>query len=279
MAVYNDQGYFKCEANYPNDILESGNIIVSFGKNSIEFFDCSQINNNNDKINDRFNITNKLVKIYEIPYSYYNFHNFYNLKQILCIELYNNFIICGHKNGYLSTWLAGGNSYLKMQGEMKVSDNAINKITTIILENKDYLLLCCSDKTIKLFSITSCSVEKISQQFEDEIMDLKKVKNQENKDLIIISLKNGLIKVLNTNLIPLFDMNSRFGIRNTRKVISMKNPSPAPDKGDFIFVTEGNRIDVFVWIKPGSFKSQVQNQNLQQPHRFNPHQNFQYPRV
>ena len=288
LAIYNDQGYCICEAkDYPNDLLESGNVIVSFGKNFIEFFNFSQINNNN-------NITNKLEKKYEIPINnninnnngnnndINNNNNDDNPNQILCIELYNKYIICGHKSGYLSTWVPTDNIYLQKQGEVNVGNCAINKITTITHGNKDYLFLCCSDKTIKLFSLTKSSIENISPQYEDEIMDIKKVKDLENQDLVIISLKNGIIKVLKSNLNFLFDMKSRFGIQKMRQVVSMKNPVPSQEKGDYIFVTEGNRIDVFVWIKPGSFKVQHHNQGNNMhfntnPMGFNPHMNPQYP--
>lgn len=272
-----------CEAkDCPNDIMESGNIIVSFGKNFIEFF-CTQIN---DQIN---NNNNKLNKIKEISInnnnnnndenSSNNINNNDNPYEILCIELYNNYIICGHKNGYLSTWIPGGESFLQRQGEIKVSDAKINKITTITHNNQDFLFLCCSDKTIKLFSFSESKIIRETKQFEDEVIDIKKIKNLENQDLIVICLQNGLIKVLNVELIPLFDMTSRFGIKNTRHIISMKNQTTTSEEGDLILVTEGNRIDVFIWIKPGSFKTQNKNQNQhqQQPHGLNPHFANQLP--
>ena len=290
LAIKNDQGSCSCEAkDFPNDILESGNVIVSFGKNYIEFFNFSQVNNNdnNNEFNNNNNITNRLEKIYEIPYNNNNntdnnINNDNNINddnpnQILCIELYKDFIICGHKSGLLTTWKPCNNVYLQKQGEVKVGDSAINKITTITYANQDYLFLCCSDKTIKLFSITKGTVENISQQFEDEVMDIKKVTNLENQELVIISLKNGMIKVLKSNLNPLFDMNSRFGVKNTRYVLALKNPQPSDEKGDFILVTEGNRIDVFEWIKAGSLKLPHQNRPFNQNQMgFNPHNNPQF---
>ena len=206
-----------------------------------------------------------------------NINNDDNPNQILCIELYKDIIICGHKSGLLSIWKPCNNVYLQKQGEVKVGDSAINKITTITYANQDYLFLCCSDKTIKLFSLTSGTVENTSKQFEDEVMDIKKVTNLENQELVIISLKNGMIKVLKSNLNPLFDMNSRFGVKNTRYVLALKNPQPSDEKGDFILVTEGNRIDVFEWIKAGSLKLPHQNRPFNQNQMgFNPHNNPQF---
>ena len=285
LALYNDQGFCICETkDYPNDILESGNVIVSFGKNYIEFFKFSQSNNND--INNNNNIINKLEKLYEIPINNNNNSNNENTNinkddnpyQILCVELYKQFIICGHKNGYLTTWVPVQDTYMNKEGELKVSDSAINKITTITFANKEYLILCCSDKTVKLLSLASSSVENISAQFEDEVMDIKIVKNLDNQDLLLISLKNGLIKILNVNLISLFDIPSRFGVVNTRQIISLNNPEKTPDKGDFILITEGNRIDVFNWVKQNSFKTpnNIQNQH-QQSHGFNPHHSSQVP--
>ena len=253
---------------------------MSFGKNFIEFF-CTQIN---EQIND--NNANKLIKIKEISYNNNNNNNENstnnndnNPYEILCIELYKNFIICGHKNGYLSTWIPGGESFLQRQGEKKVIETAINKITTITHNNQDFLFLCCSDKTIKLFSLSDSKILSETKQFEDEVMDMKKIKNLEKQDLIMICLKNGLIKVLSVELIPLFDMKSRFGIQNTRQIISIKNPSTISEEGDLILVTEGNRIDIFIWIKPGSFKMQNKNQNQQKQQSlgYNPHFANQFP--
>lgn len=51
--IYNDQGYFLCDAkDSPNDIFESDNTIVTFGKNFIEFFFFSKNNNNNNNPNN-----------------------------------------------------------------------------------------------------------------------------------------------------------------------------------------------------------------------------------
>ncbi len=54
IAIYNDQGLFTCQTkDSPNDILESDNIIVTFGKNFIEFFSYSQIIDNNNINNNK----------------------------------------------------------------------------------------------------------------------------------------------------------------------------------------------------------------------------------
>ena len=65
LAIKNDQGSCSCEAkDFPNDILESGNVIVSFGKNYIEFFNFSQVNNdNNNEFNNNNNINSNIPHI------------------------------------------------------------------------------------------------------------------------------------------------------------------------------------------------------------------------
>ena len=54
----------------PNDIFESGNVILSFGKTLIEIFSFEQAQNNNNNININNNQNNnnkKKKKKYEIP--------------------------------------------------------------------------------------------------------------------------------------------------------------------------------------------------------------------
>ena len=48
LVIYNNQGYYTCDIKEkPNDIFESGNIIVTVEKNIVEVFEFSQDNNNN----------------------------------------------------------------------------------------------------------------------------------------------------------------------------------------------------------------------------------------
>ena len=62
IAIYNNQGYCTCESKEtPNDIFESGNVILSFGKTLIEIFVFNQVQNNNNN-NTNNNINNGLNK-------------------------------------------------------------------------------------------------------------------------------------------------------------------------------------------------------------------------
>ena len=87
-------------------------------------------------------------------------------------------------------------------------------------------------------------------------MDIKIANDFDNQSVFIISLKNGIIKVLNNQFEFLFDIISRFNINKPRKVITLKNQFISQDntKGDFVLITEGNLIDIYAWIKFDSFK-------------------------
>ena len=276
VVIYNDQGYFLCESkDSPNDIFESDNTIVTFGKNFIEFFFFSKNNNNNNNPN---NNNPKIEKKYEISINNNNnndntFNNNNNENEILCFELYNKFFICGHRSGFISTWCIAPNVYLKHQGQSKVSNSAINKIFYYkeISNAKDYLYLCCSDGIVHKFSLTEGKVELSSEKFEQEIVDIKLVNDFDNQNLLIISIKNGALKVLDMNLKYLFDIPSRFSYNDIRYVISLKNPESTNDnnntKGNLLIITEGSFLDIYMWIKPGSFK-------MINTHHHGPHPNY-----
>ena len=233
----------------------------------------NEINNNNNIINNDNNIN--IINNQQIN------------DEILCFELYEQFIICGHKSGKLSTWKPNNNTYLQKQGDQNICESSINKILlTKLSDNRDYLILCCGDKTLKIFSFEGFQVIN-SLNYEDEIIDIKLANNFDNESVFIISLKNGLLKVLNQNLETIFDISSRFKINKTRKIITMKNLSKDNLKGDYVLITEGNLIDIYQWIKLGSFTPNSQsgpknnnnnysnNNNNYFPHH--PHQGFYGP--
>ena len=269
IVIYNDQGYCSCETkNNPNDIFESGNIIVTVGRNIMEVFEFSQNNNDNDNNN------NKLIKKYEINIdnnNNFNNDNFINNNnnsdnEIMCITLAQNFVVCGHASGLMSIWQPVPETYLKrLQGE-KMHNGSINKILhTQLSDNKNYLISCSSDKTIKVYCMEDNKVVK-ENNFEDEVMDIKRVKDFDNKIVFIVSLKNGILKGLDELFNELFIIPSRFKTSTTRYVISLKNEeqnnnnntmnhnnSNNNKKGDLLLITEGKMIDVFTWIKEGMF--------------------------
>ena len=264
--------------------MQSGNVIVSFGQNFIEFFEFSQINNNNNlakkheiSINNNNNNNNNINNDTNI--NIIN-NNQENKDEILCIELYNQIIICGHKSGILSFWKPTNGVYLQNNGTKNISDKAINKILlTKLSDNKDYLVICCSDKTIKIFSFENDDINLIkSFDYDDEVMDIKIANDYDNQILFIISFKNGLLKVLNNNFVFLFDIPSRFKETKPRKVIAMRNQlSPQNNsKGDYILITEGKFIDMYTLIKPANHKQEIhgKNNNMNNNQNMHPHQYF-----
>ena len=297
VVIYNADGYFFCKAKEnPNDIFESGNIIVTFGKSCIEIFKFSHINNdNNNNNNDNNQVKGKLEKKQEISINNNNNNNDNSINndnnnnnnEILTIQLYQNLIVCGHSSGILSIWNPLNNDqFLQKKGEIKLVNGAINKIYFEKINNEeDYLFICCASGIVHKFYFKSSQVVLSSQQFESEVMDIKKVNDFDKKNMLIVSLKNGALKVLDLNLQFLFDIPSRFGYNKVRFVLSLNNQMSSHDdtKGDLLLITEGNNLDMFTWIKPGSFKirnnhanEQNQNANNDVQMKFQPFQGNQF---
>ena len=70
-------------------------------------------------------------------------------------------------------------------------NGAINKILCAQLsDNKNYLISCSSDKTIKVYSMEDNKVV-FEQKFEEEVMDIKFVKDFEQNNTFII--RNNII--------------------------------------------------------------------------------------
>ena len=289
IVIYNDQGYCLCDANIkPNDIFESGNIIITVGKKIMEVFEFSQINNKNNLIrkgeinidNNNNNITNNNFII--------NNDNTNSDNEIKCITLTKGpYIICGHASGYMSIWQPEPKVYLKRLQGQKLHNGPINAILYAQLSNnKNYLFSCSSDKTIKIYCMEDNLVEK-TINFEDEVMDIKLVKDFDQKTVFIVSLKNGKLKGYNESFDFLFDIPSRFNTNKRRYVLGISNLNQENNKGntnnnvkgDFLLITEGKIIDLFIWIKEGSFKvnHNVNNNGVNNPgfQKFKGGQNFQ----
>ena len=208
-----------------------------------------------------------------------NNNNSNNDNEILCIISAKGFIICGHNSGLISIWKPERYIYLKRLNEQKFHNGPINKILYSQLSDKlDYLMSCSSDRTLKVYCMESNNFV-LTKTFENEIMDIKNVKDFDKNTIFIISLKNGVLKALNERFDILFDIPSRFKTQTTRYVIPLTNliPDNSKDndlniqnnnennsnntKGDLLLITEGKIIDVFTWIKEGSVKILNQNNN------------------
>jgi hypothetical protein len=206
--------------------------------------------------------------------------------------LAKGFIICGHSSGLMSIWRPEPPEvYLKrLQGE-KLHNGPINKILyTQLSNNLDYLISCSSDKTMKVYYMEGNNVVKC-QNFENEVMDIKQVRDFDQKNVFIVSLKNGVLKGLNESFDIIFDIPSRFKTKSTRYVIPLTNLYPNNsnnnnmisdnsnnnnNKGDLLLITEGKIIDIFTWIKEGSFKPThpKNNKNNNYPNNNYPNNKF-----
>ena len=269
IAIFNDKGTCIQDINdKPNDIFLSGNIIVTFGK-KIEVFELS-FNNNNNTLTKKREINN------DNNNNNNNFSNSDNKSnndnEILCIEYGKGFIVnqakldlivCGHKSGFLSFWKPSPQKYLEIIQQIKFHEAQINKILcTQLSDGKNYLISCSSDKTVKIYSMEENKLMKI-ETLNDEVMDIKLVKNFNKQNIFIISLKNGELKVYNEQLCFLYDIPSRFKTSTIRYVLSLSNQSQNQDNntGDLLLITEGKYIDVFEWIQEGSFHTNPNNGN------------------
>ena len=277
IVVYNDQGFTLCDAKIePNDIFEDGNTIITVGKNIMEVFVYSKNSDNNhnnksklekkkeiniDNNNNNFNNDNFIIN-----------NNNNNDNEITCITLAKGFIICGHYSGLMSIWKPEPEIYLRRLQSEKLHNSTINKILcTQLSDNLNYLISCSSDKTIKVYCMDSNAVTK-TQNFGSEVLDIKLVKDFDKKTIFIVSLKGGILKGLNESFDIIFDIPSRFKTNTTRYVIPLANSDSNKNqgngainipqantnnnniaKGDLLLITEGKLIDVFTWIKEGSF--------------------------
>jgi len=145
-------------------------------------------------------------------------------------------------------------------------------------DNNDYLFLCCEDKTVKILSLKSGQVVQTSQEYQSEVIDIKVVNDFDGNNLLIISLKNGELKLLDETLKFIFDIPSRFSTDGIRYVIGLKKPENIQDnnKGDLLIITEGKNLDIFNWIKPGSFIKKNPHNNQMNDVQMNTQQNQQH---
>ena len=117
------------------------------------------------------------------------------------------------------------------------------------------IISCSSDKTVKIHSIEDTICFKVLD-FEDEVIDIKKLEDLEKKTNYIINLKNGILKVYNSTFKEILDIPSRSNTKITRFVLALSNSSNNNNDNDeikeiYILVTEANKIDIYKWNKKG----------------------------
>lgn len=225
-------------SNKPINIFEINNFIIVIESDWIELFYFQK---------DQLNIIGvNIINLNEIQ-------DFQIKKpgQITSIDGGGEFIFCGHQNGLVSVWSIDyeKNSLLNIKN-FRLHYDSINKILCDTIEkDKVRLITCSSDKTLKVHNFENYGDRICTDVIhcEAEVIDVKTVKNFEKKIIYIVSIKNGVLKVFNSEFKEIFDIPSRFKTSITRLVLGLKNNED--EKGDYLLITEGQKIDKFCWIK------------------------------
>ena len=209
MSINNQMQLFSCNINdNPNVILDINNIIITAGNNFIELFQFNQNNNNN-----------QLLQISEIKLNNNNNDNDEKYR-ILSMKKYGNIFICGHGSGHISFWKPiEQKPFLQNTSISRIHTGLINEIICDKnSENLDILISCSSDKTVKVHSVEDTICFKVIN-FEEQVIDIKKVFNMENEVNYIISLKNGTLKVFNSSFKEIFEIPSRSNSNNSTRLV------------------------------------------------------------
>ena len=221
------------------DIIEIENVIITFGRKYIELF---QFNPNN----------NQIAKASEIIYNETNDEKY----QIICVERIDKLIICGHESGHISYWsITNEYPYLKNILLKKIHIGKINKI----INDNDNIISCSSDKTIKIHSIEDNICLKVID-FEDEVIDIKKIVDLDNNFNYVISLRNGMLKVYNSEFKNSFNIPNPSNINKTRFVLNISISSDNnknENSESFILITDDKKIELYQWNKKEEMKIEL----------------------
>ena len=186
--VNNQPQSFSCKINNePYDLTEDSNNIVIVGNNIIELYNFNQNNNG------------QIINLSQIILDKNNINNNKDISKILCIEKTNKNFICGHSLGYISTWVTKQNSpFLENVKSSRIHLDSINKILFDTIENVEVIISCSSDKTLKVHSLDDFVCFKVLN-FDEEVIDVKKVNNLNNQANYFINLKYGNLKLYDSS--------------------------------------------------------------------------------
>lgn len=247
--------------NEPYDIIETGDIIILVGNNIIELFKIIQDNNNNNSYS--------ITKISEIKLNENNDNNNNNNDdklKILCIEKTDKYLICGHASGHISIWQPIQDyPFLKVISFSRIHIGAINRIIyDKYNDNTDVIISCSSDKTVKVHSIDDIVCFKVLN-FYDEVIDIKKIIDYDEKPNYFLKLKNGNLMLYNSIFKKNFEITNQSNANIQRNVIYLNNVNNNNNeknnnnnsqvKEKYILISENNKINVYKWIKEEEKKS------------------------
>ena len=233
LKIYYNNKFFQCEIKKEVfNIFESDNIIVLIEEKMIELF--------------KFEEDNTSIPLYKISELEVD-------DQILSIEKANKFLFCGHKSGLISIWSPVSDSpFLKNIKTFKIHYNGINKLICNAKKDKEQIILITgsSDKTLKVHSLENNDRICINLiYFSDEVMDISFIHSLDKKNIYyVISLKNGVLKVLDTSFKEIWEIYSKYQTTTTRFVLEIENKENDNTKGDYILITEGKKLDKYCWI-------------------------------
>ena len=242
LKIYTNNTYYSCQIknNKCFDIFESDDVIMLIMEQSIELLKF-----------DPENLSNPLYKISEIRVE----------DQILTIEKANTFLFCGHKSGLISIWSAiPDKPFLKNIKTFKIHFDSINKIICDTEKEKDKIILitCSSDKTLKVHSLENQDRICINlNNYTDEVMDIKVMHSFDKNDYYIISLKNGIIKILDSSFKDIDEIPIKHKTQKTRIALGIENKEKDA-KGDWILIAEGEKLDKYHWIHDKDKKKSFQ---------------------
>lgn len=247
----NQNQYFSYKINYePYDMIEDSNYIIISGDNIIYILYFHQ-NNNRQII---------LVSEIKIKKDKNNSNN-NEMYKALCIEETDQNIICGHSLGYVSRWVRIQDyPYLEKKEISRIHFSSINKILyDINSDNLKVIISCSSDKTLKVHSLDDFICIKILN-FNEEVIDVKKVINHKNQTNYFVNLKKGNLMLYDSKfgnmLLDIYN-NSKIN-RNvlclTKNINNNNNNNINAGNNNnnkkkiYVLITSENKINVYEWI-------------------------------
>ena len=248
--INNQLQSFSCKINSePYDMIEDSNYIIISGDNIIDIFYFDENNNG------------QLGKLFEIKFSQVENNNNNDMYKALCIEETDQNIICGHSLGYVSIWMRIQNEpLLKNTKISRIHFNSINKILyDTNSDNLKVIISCSSDKTLKVHSLDDLVCLKVLN-FNEEVIDVKKVINHSNQTNYFVNLEKGSLMIydstFNNTLLEIYNsskINRNFLCLKNYNDNNNNNNNPNNNKKVYVLITMENRIQIYEWIKNEKF--------------------------
>ena len=164
--------------------------------------------------------------------------------------------------GYVSKWVRIQNSpFLKITKISRIHFSSINKILyDIYSDNLKVIISCSSDKTLKVHYLDDFICIKVLN-FNEEVIDVKKVINHKNQTNYFINLKKGNLMLydstlnnilldiynnakINRNLLCLINNNNNNNNNNNINIGNNNNNN----KKIYVLISEENKINIYEWI-------------------------------